>query len=156
MFGEKPRWKRVRSKPPVLETGESVEATWFACIPFEAFNGRASRTGGTLILTNTRLWFVPLGIDWKAPPHTAGIGTAVKSFIKSEVGQARLTEISKVASVPGKMPRLRISSISGAEATFGVFIRRLSTMLGTPDPSARDEAVQRISAAVRRAAASDS
>jgi hypothetical protein len=151
LFSEKPVWKRVRSKAPELEGGETVEATWVAAIPFGAFEGRASRTGGTLVLTSRRLWFVPLGIDWRAPRHTLGTGAALKAFIKSEVGQSRLTEIARVESMPGKVPRLRVVSETGSDAIFSVVTSRLATSFRTPDPTARDEAVQRISAAVKRA-----
>lgn len=144
-------YKRAVSKPQKLEPGEKIDGSWIAGIPFERFGkGRLTKTGGTLVLTNRRIFFEPLGTDIPSLPHTGHITTALKTLVKLDRGGALLSELSSAEPVPGKLPQLRINAKTGTSAVFVISEKRTSTPWGDQDPNLRlrDGAVDKINRAI--------
>jgi hypothetical protein len=156
--------KRAKSKVPDLEEDEDVLASWIASIPFSSKSGRAAKTGGTLVLTNTRVLFEPLGATWKLPStrHTHGISGGIKftmkRLIRADRGCALLSEIARVEALPERgAPRLRITSNDGFTADYAVVASRSSTPFGDQSENIqlRDDAVSKIKSLLKSSGHND-
>lgn len=127
-----------------LQSGEAIQHSWVAGVPMsqkDNFRGRLSKYGGKLVLTNRRLLFEPLKVV--TPNAGGGFGleflTAGKAF--------ELGEIANVEPFSTKGPaRLKLRLTGGDEVVLGVLKSRTAT-IWSKDTSARDEAVDAISAA---------
>lgn len=107
---------------------------WIAGLPWSSdssFLGRLSKVGGTLALSDDGVTFRPLG----------GLGR------KREL---RLGGIADVKAFANKPPRLCITTHDGEKLVLIVVPTRTSSIKSS-DTSARDDAIEAIQAAARRA-----
>ncbi|MEV4464729.1 hypothetical protein AB0J51_13990 [Micromonospora echinofusca] len=111
----------------------SGDNRWVASVPVSSgtsFAGRLALLGGTLALADEEVTFTPL----------AGLG---------RVRRVAMVDIEGVTAHADRPPRLCITTRTGRRMVFMVLPRR-TTMVWSSDPSARDEAVDRINARLAR------
>jgi hypothetical protein len=119
-----------------------VCGSWVASIPFKRFD--LAKDGGSLVLTGRHLLFRPLRV-----PIPVG-----DVFVISEAGakwSVSLDEIRAVSAVQEKRSQLRVEIVDGEARDFIVAARRTASFRNPKNALTRDEAVERITAAIRAA-----
>ncbi|MFJ8046059.1 hypothetical protein ACIRBX_36655 [Kitasatospora sp. NPDC096147] len=127
-----------------LWPGEELLGQWIAATAIGSLT--AARVGGRLVLTDRRLVFKPMTVEG---------GTLAKSIFGLGNALARLDDhylplLDITAVEAGEGPsRMVVRLQTGADRTYLVAHRRMTTVFSAKNAPARDNAVKRIWAAVQ-------
>jgi hypothetical protein len=125
-----------------MTPGETEAGRWTAAVPM--FGGRGAKYGGQLVLTSHRVVWKPLRVS--AAMVTRGVVLPIEAG--GDWWEVPLASIEQVEADPERRALLHIVDRDGTRTSFLVAAGRFGATWSKKNVIARDDAVERIRAAI--------